>query len=101
MHPTSTYFWLPWALAMGMQSGAMVQLKIPGIVTTYITGTWTTLVSGLVRFARPEGQQEPTSIRVRRAAGDAGRGAVSLFSFGGADRMVFGICLWLPACCRG
>ncbi len=43
------------ALAVGMQSGAMVQLKIPGIVTTYITGTWTTLLSGLVRFKqRPQ-----------------------------------------------
>jgi uncharacterized membrane protein YoaK (UPF0700 family) len=45
------------ALAIGMQSGAMVQLKIPGIVTTYITGTWTSLLSGLVRFARQERQQ--------------------------------------------
>jgi len=45
------------ALAIGMQSGAMVQLKIPGIVTTYITGTWTTLLSGLVHLARHEGPQ--------------------------------------------
>ena len=45
------------ALAIGMQSSAMVQLKVPGIVTTYITGTWTTLMSGLVRLARRE--QEP------------------------------------------
>jgi uncharacterized membrane protein YoaK (UPF0700 family) len=45
------------ALAMGMQSGAMVQLKIPGIVTTYITGTWTTLLSGLVHLARHERPQ--------------------------------------------
>ena len=42
------------ALAIGMQSSAMVQLKIPGIVTTYITGTWTTMLSGLVRLARHE-----------------------------------------------
>jgi uncharacterized membrane protein YoaK (UPF0700 family) len=47
------------ALAIGMQSGAMVQLKIPGIVTTYITGTWTTLLSGLVHLARHEGPQGP------------------------------------------
>jgi uncharacterized membrane protein YoaK (UPF0700 family) len=46
------------ALAIGMQSGAMVQLKIPGIVTTYITGTWTTMLSGLVRLARHEDRQE-------------------------------------------
>ena len=45
------------ALAIGMQSGAMVQLKIPGIVTTYITGTWTTMLSGLVRLGRQEQQQ--------------------------------------------
>ena len=45
------------ALAIGMQSGAMVQLKIPGIVTTYITGTWTSLLSGLVRLATQERQQ--------------------------------------------
>jgi len=37
-------------LAIGIQSGAMLQLRIPGIVTTYVTGTWTTLTSGLVRF---------------------------------------------------
>jgi uncharacterized membrane protein YoaK (UPF0700 family) len=42
------------ALAIGIQSGAMVQLKIPGIVTTYITGTWTTMLSGLVRLRKHE-----------------------------------------------
>ncbi len=35
------------AIAIGIQSGAMVQLRIPGVVTTYITGTWTTLTNGL------------------------------------------------------
>lgn len=47
------------ALAIGIQSGVMVQLKIPGIVTTYITGTWTTMLTGLVGLAkhrRPSGQ---------------------------------------------
>lgn len=39
------------AFAIGMQSGAMLQLRIPGVVTTYITGTWTSLTSGLVRLA--------------------------------------------------
>jgi uncharacterized membrane protein YoaK (UPF0700 family) len=38
------------ALAVGLQSGAMLQLNVPGIVTTYITGTLTQLTSGLVRF---------------------------------------------------
>ncbi len=33
----------------------MLQLKIPGIVTTYITGTWTNLMNGLIRFKASEG----------------------------------------------
>lgn len=39
------------ALAIGVQSGAMVQLRVPGVVTTYITGTWTTLTNGLTLLA--------------------------------------------------
>lgn len=46
------------ALAIGMQSAAMVQLKIPGVVTTYITGTWTTMMTGLVHLASEE-RREP------------------------------------------
>lgn len=42
------------AVAIGIQSGAMLQLSIPGIVTTYITGTWTTLMRGMIRFASRE-----------------------------------------------
>jgi|SRR5271156_4067129 len=56
------------ALAIGMQSGAMVQLKIPGIVTTYITGTWTTMLSGLVRLARHEQQPEQEAEFEKRLA---------------------------------
>jgi uncharacterized membrane protein YoaK (UPF0700 family) len=47
------------ALAIGIQSAAMVQLNIPGIVTTYITGTWTTMLSGLVRLPRQKREQAP------------------------------------------
>jgi uncharacterized membrane protein YoaK (UPF0700 family) len=36
------------AIAMGIQSAAVRKLKLPGIVTTFITGTITSLVSGLV-----------------------------------------------------
>lgn len=39
------------AVAIGMQSGAMMQLRIPGVVTTYITGTWTTMTHGLTLLA--------------------------------------------------
>ena len=42
------------ALAIGIQSGTMLQLRIPGIMTTYITGTWTNLMSGLTRFIARE-----------------------------------------------
>jgi uncharacterized membrane protein YoaK (UPF0700 family) len=38
------------AFAIGIQSAAMLQLKLPGIVTTYISGTWTTLMNGLTRL---------------------------------------------------
>ncbi len=36
------------AAAEGLQSAALTALHLPGIVTTYITGTWTTLTTGLV-----------------------------------------------------
>ena len=42
------------ALAIGMQSGAMLRMRIPGVVTTYITGTWTNLMSGLARMMTRE-----------------------------------------------
>jgi uncharacterized membrane protein YoaK (UPF0700 family) len=38
------------AFAIGTQSGAMLQMKIPGVVTTYITGTWTNLMSSVARL---------------------------------------------------
>lgn len=47
------------ALAVGIQSAAMLQLKIPGVVTTYITGTWTTLTNGLTLLA----SRQPRVIR--------------------------------------
>ena len=35
------------AFALGLQSAAMQVLQMPGIMTTYLTGTWTTLVREL------------------------------------------------------
>ncbi len=40
------------AAAVGVQSAAMVALEVPGVVTTYITGTWTTLAAGVARLLR-------------------------------------------------
>jgi uncharacterized membrane protein YoaK (UPF0700 family) len=55
------------ATAIGLQSGAMLRLKLPGIVTTYITGTWTTLVSGLVLFdsGRKDGAENAAAFEDR------------------------------------
>jgi uncharacterized membrane protein YoaK (UPF0700 family) len=39
--------------AMGMQSATVKRLNLPGIATTYITGTMTSLVSGLVHHWGP------------------------------------------------
>ena len=53
------------ALAIGIQSAAMFQLKIPGVVTTYITGTWTTLTNGLTLLAA----RQPRIVREIRPPG--------------------------------
>ncbi|HUJ38977.1 MAG TPA: YoaK family protein [Candidatus Acidoferrales bacterium] len=45
------------ALAMGIQSAAVRRLNLPGVATTYVTGTITSLFSGLtalVRSPRPQ-----------------------------------------------
>lgn len=50
------------ALGIGMQSGAMVQLRVPGVMTTYITGTWTTMTHGLTLLAA----RQPRVMREKR-----------------------------------
>jgi uncharacterized membrane protein YoaK (UPF0700 family) len=40
------------AIAMGMQSAAARRLDVPGIATTYLTGTFTSAVTGLVAKSR-------------------------------------------------
>ena len=49
--------------AMGTQSAVARELKVPGIATTYLTGTWTTLATAFGRRARlratgPDGREE-------------------------------------------
>jgi uncharacterized membrane protein YoaK (UPF0700 family) len=41
------------AAAMGIQSASVRRLNVPGIATTYVTGTLTSMVTGLVAGARP------------------------------------------------
>ncbi len=52
------------ALAIGIQSASISSLGVSGISTTYITGTWTSLMSGIVRRLRAirskEQQPRPT-----------------------------------------
>lgn len=45
-------------LAMGVQSAAVRRLKLPGIATTYITGTITSLFSGLIHHWRSPANNE-------------------------------------------
>jgi uncharacterized membrane protein YoaK (UPF0700 family) len=48
------------AAAMGLQSVAVTALGIRGVATTYITGTWTTMMAGLVSklpLAEPSGAE--------------------------------------------
>ena len=45
------------ALAMGIQSAAVRRLNLPGVATTYVTGTITSLFSGLTHLFRPSRTQ--------------------------------------------
>jgi uncharacterized membrane protein YoaK (UPF0700 family) len=53
------------ALAMGIQSAAVRRLNLPGVATTYVTGTITTLIAGLTSHMR--------SAPPKAAERDAGR----------------------------
>jgi uncharacterized membrane protein YoaK (UPF0700 family) len=48
------------AVAMGVQSAAVRRLDLPGIATTVLTGTITSLVAGLVRFLHITYVSSPT-----------------------------------------
>lgn len=52
------------AIAIGMQSGAMLKLGVPGVVTTYITGTWTALISGGVGLRLSGKREAPAQTRM-------------------------------------
>jgi len=53
------------AAAMGIQSAAVRRLNLPGVATTYVTGTMTSLVAGLTR------RLHPARPAVKRGAGPA------------------------------
>jgi uncharacterized membrane protein YoaK (UPF0700 family) len=60
---TSVIYWLIilLALAMGIQSAAVRRLGVPGIATTYITGTLTTLMVDLLGWLRWVAARLPVS----------------------------------------
>lgn len=56
------------AAAMGLQSVAVTALGIRGVATTYITGTWTNLIAGLVHMvprAERAGVDSPPGTRIQ------------------------------------
>ena len=59
----ATFLLVVLGVAMGMQSVAIRRLRIPGVASTYLTGTLTTLAAGLVRRtlgARSSAPEAPT-----------------------------------------
>jgi uncharacterized membrane protein YoaK (UPF0700 family) len=58
------------ATAMGIQTATVAYLRLPGIVTTYITGTLATLVTGLVVWSRSgEGTSRDAATAIQAGKG--------------------------------
>src|SRR5215471_4582209 len=58
------------AFAMGLQSATVKRLNLPGIATTYITGTMTSLISGLVHHwsnEKEDPQEKETLVLTERS----------------------------------
>ena len=79
------------AIAMGIQSAAVRRLNVPGIATTYVTGTLTTAVTSLIagsRTAKPVPVEASERVEGVPAAGHWWRGvrlqllALLLYGFG-------------------
>jgi uncharacterized membrane protein YoaK (UPF0700 family) len=67
------------AVAMGIQSAAIRHLNVPGIATTYITGTLTSMVSGFVYWLYAGGiysSEQRATASVQRKHGVRLQGAV-------------------------
>lgn len=78
------------AIAMGIQSAAVRRLNVPGIATTYVTGTLTTAVTGLIAGSRANPPQGAGRVEGVPAAGTWWRSvrlqllALLVYSFGAA-----------------
>lgn len=78
------------AIAMGIQSAAVRRLNVPGIATTYVTGTLTTAVTSLIAGSRANSPQGSGRVEGVPAAGAWWRSvrlqllALLVYSFGAA-----------------
>jgi uncharacterized membrane protein YoaK (UPF0700 family) len=54
------------AIAMGLQSAAVTQLRVPGITTTYFTGTLTNIVGAFVGWTNGPGDRAAVQSRTRQ-----------------------------------
>ena len=55
------------AFALGMQSATVQRLKVPGIVTTYISGTWTAAALSMLKMERDRSSPAKERIWKRQA----------------------------------
>lgn len=90
------------AFSVGLQSAAMNAMKLPGIVTTYITGTWTTLFAGLAQLLDGEKKgrgkkvwEERLALQAAALAAYCGAAVISGFLYRTSGRVWVGC---LPAC---
>ena len=86
------------AVAVGLQSAAISAIKLPGIVTTYITGTWTTMIAGFAY--RVTGEEPGSDAGEKRLALQAAMLAVYCASAAGAGLLMRAVNShamgWLP-----
>ena len=85
------------AASVGLQSAAVATLKLPGVMTTYVTGTWTTMIAGMTRRLTGSAQPAPNGRHLRLQAAvlavycSSAAGAVVLMRIAGRQAMG-----WLP-----
>lgn len=70
------------ALAMGLQSAAALRVGVSGVVTTYISGTWTSFVINLVRQFSQRKDANATEPSVRSKQNPLGLQFAVLFIYG-------------------
>jgi uncharacterized membrane protein YoaK (UPF0700 family) len=56
-------------LAMGIQSAAVLAIDVPGVATTYITGTLTQMISKVVDRSEPPDKARSVHARRQRGTG--------------------------------